>query len=164
MPTDGDGTALERSPLMRVGHLLLDRAQVPDEIAFEGAAGAWLPQWHRLVDWLRSTYGLEGEPLYGGRDEGWLLRFRRSGRSLLTMIPQAIGPFRVQVVIGPGAWPAVASANLSPAMRAAWDAAKPYPDGKWIWREVTDAATVEDVLQLVAIKSPPPKRPRVKAA
>ena len=80
------------------------------------------------------------------------------------MIPQAIGPFRVQVVVGPSAWPAVASAPLSPTMRAAWEAAKPYPDGKWIWREVTDQETVEDIQQLVAIKSPPPKRLRVKAA
>lgn len=164
MPTDGDGPAFEGSASMRVGHLLLDRAQVPDEMAFEDAAGASFPQWRQLVDWLRSTYGLEGEPLYGGRDEGWLLRFRRSGRSLLTMIPQAIGPFRVQVVVGPSAWPAVESAHLSPVMRAAWDAAKAYPDGKWIWREMTDPEGVEDIQQLVAIKSPPPRRLRVKAA
>ena len=148
---------------MSEGHLLLDAEHVPDEAAFEAAAGTSLSHWRRLVAWVRSTYGLKGEPLFGGRDDGWLLRFRRSGRSLLTLIPRASGPFRAQVVVGPTAWSAVAAADLSPAMRASWEAAKAYPDGKWILRDIIDAATVDDIEQLVAIKSRPPRRPRVRA-
>ena len=67
------------------------------------------------------------------------------------------------MVVGPTAWSAVAAADLSPAMRASWQAAKAYPDGKWILRYVIDAATVDDIEQLVAIKSRPPRRPRARA-
>jgi len=79
---------------MSSGHLLLDRGQIPDAAAFESASGTSLPQWRRLVAWVRSTYGLAGEPLFGGRDDGWALRFRRSGRSLMTLIPGPPARFR----------------------------------------------------------------------
>jgi hypothetical protein len=72
----------------------------------------------------------------------------------------ADGEVRALVVIGPTAWAKVGDADLSPAVRAAWDAAHPYPDGRWLWLPLTDAAVVADVQRLVALKSPPPKRPR----
>lgn len=110
------------------------------------------------------TYGIDGEPIHFGRDSGWSLRFRRSGLALLTLTPMADGSVRALVVIGPSAWEAVAGEPLSPSVEAAWAAAHPYPDGRWLWLPLADEAVVADVERLVALKSPPPRKPRSKAA
>jgi hypothetical protein len=142
---------------------LLDRDAVPSVEDFAAACGDGRGWFDRLVRWLETTYGAIGEPLYAGRDTGWTLRFRRSGRSLLTLTPLAGGELRALVIVGPSAWEAVAGAELSEPIRAAWAAASPYPDGRWLWPIVDSEAVLEDIERLVALKSPPPRRPRVLA-
>jgi hypothetical protein len=143
---------------------LLDRDAVPTLAELAAASGSGRDRWDRLVAWVERTYGLTGEPLYFGRDSGWVLRFRRSGKALLTLLPLAGGGLRALVVVGPSAWAAVADAELSEPIRAAWAAAHPYPDGRWLWPLVEDDAIVDDIERLVALKSPPPRRPRKAAA
>ena len=142
---------------------LTDREHVPSVEDFAVACGSGRARFDRLVDWLATTYGVIGEPLYAGRDPGWTLRFRRSGKSLATLMPLADGTLRALVVVGPSAWEAVAGAELSEPIRAAWAAAHPYPDGRWLWPIVDSDAVVADIERLVALKSPPPRRPRVPA-
>ena len=120
---------------------------------------AW-PRWRGLEDWIGDRYGIRGEPLFTGRDSGWAVRFRRSGKALLTLSPQAAGGFRALVVIGPSAWSGVADLQLGPALREAWANARPYPDGRWLFVPVDDDRTVDDIQRLVELKSPPPRRPR----
>lgn len=143
---------------------LLDRDAVPSVEAFATGCGLERIQFDHLVDWVESTYGVVGEPLYAGRESGWTLRFSRSGRALLTLLPLAGGGLRALVVVGPSAWEAVANAGLSEPIRTAWAAAHPYPDGRWLWPIVDSDAVVADIERLVALKSPPPRRPRALAA
>jgi len=140
---------------------LLDRDAVPTVEDFAAACGDQRGWFDRLVRWLETTYGAVGEPLYSGRESGWTLRFRRSGKALLTLMPLADGELRVLVVVGPSAWQAVAGVELSEPIRAAWAAAYPYPDGRWLWPIVDSEAVLEDIQRLVALKSSPPPRPRV---
>lgn len=146
---------------------LLDDARPPTAEEFAGAVGPAAPRWTALVDWLDRTYGIEGEPLHFGRESGWCLRFRRSGRSLLTLLPHE-GGFRALVVVGPSVAEAVAGAiaagEVGPTVAEAFAAARAYPDGRWLWLPVDDDATAEDVRRLIAIKSPPPRRPRRRGA
>jgi len=121
--------------------------------------GAASERWARLDSWARETYGVKGEPLYFGRDSGWCLRYRRSGKALFTLIPRHDG-FRALVVVGPTAWAGAGDVELSPATRDAWDSAHPYPDGRWLWLDVVDGQVTADIENLVALKSPPPRRRR----
>ena len=119
-------------------------------------------RWHGLTAWFRDAYGLEGEPAWEGEETGWVLRYRRSGRSLATLSPGADGGFGALVVIGPSRWDAVREATLSEPTREAFESATPYADGRWVWRRVHDAATADDIRTLVALKSPPPRRVAVR--
>ncbi len=109
---------------------LLDRDRPPAERELTECVGETRPLWERLVGWIEATYAVTGEPLYFGKESGWVLRFRRGGAALMTLLPHADGGFQALVVVGPSAWESVAGASLSPAIRAAWEAAKPYPDGR----------------------------------
>jgi hypothetical protein len=135
-----------------------NRPPSPDELqpALGGAGGLWA----KLDAWVTATYGISGEPFFGGSD-GWCVRYRRSGKGLVTLIPRA-GSFRALVVIGPRLWTEVAELDLSPATEHAWQSARPYPDGRWLWLDVADEQIAGDVERLVALKSPPPRRARVQ--
>jgi len=142
----------------------LDPATAPTHEDLGRVLGPRISSWDRLVEFMATTYGLDGEPIHFGRESGWSLRFRRSGRALLTLTAMADGSVHALVVIGPSAWGAIDADSLSPAVRAAWDAAHPYPDGRWLWLPLTGDEVIADVERLVALKSPPPRRPRARTA
>ena len=140
-----------------------DPARTPVDAEFVEAVGPAAPRWRALTSWVTDHYGLAPEPIYFGHDSGWCLRYRRGGRTLLTLIPRDEA-FRALVVVGPSAWASAAGADLGPTVRATWDGARPYPDGRWLWLDVADDETVAGIETLVAIKSPPPRHPRTRAA
>ena len=136
-----------------------DKAAPPAREAVLAALGTSRDRWIRLEDFARRTYGLDGEAIFFGADSGWCVRYRRSGRALFTLLPRD-GGFGALVVVGPSAWVAAADAELSESTRAKWDAAHPYPDGRWLWLDVVDDVAVSDIERLVKLKSPPSKRRR----
>jgi hypothetical protein len=138
----------------------IDPDRPPTRTDVQAALGSAWRRWQRLADWMAATYGIAGEPLFTGRDSGWAVRFRRGGKALLTLAPQRDGGFRALVVIGPTAAGAVALLNLGPVLREAWENARAYPDGRWLFVPVDDAETVDDIERLIVVKSPPPRRLR----
>ncbi|HLO34502.1 MAG TPA: DUF3788 family protein [Candidatus Deferrimicrobium sp.] len=145
---------------MTLAGAFCDPTSPPSEVEVRTKLESAWPRWRRLEDWIGERYGIRGEPLFTGRVSGWAVRFRRSGKALLTLSPQAAGGFRALVVIGPSAWSAVAELELGPALREAWANARPYPDGRWLFVQVDDDRTADDIRRLVELKSPPPRRPR----
>ena len=140
-----------------------DRSSQPGVGAFLEAIGRARGRWVRLDEWARVTYDVEGEPYFFGRTTGWTLRYRRGGRALFTLIPRIDG-FSAIVVVGPTAWEGVAELELGVEARAALDSAHPYPEGRWAWIDVADDECMADVMTLIALKSPPPRRRTVSRA
>ena len=138
--------------------LFPDRQAPPDPDAVASLIGEAGARWRRLAGWMATTYGIEPEPVWFGSD-GWAIRYRRSGRTLTSLIPRPDG-FRALVVVGPAVAPGVADLELSATTRQAFDTAKPYPDGRWLFLRVERDEDVDDIERLVALKSPPPRRPR----
>jgi hypothetical protein len=114
-----------------------------------------LALWQSMRGWLRATYGLEGEVAWTDEDAGWVLRYRRNGRSLVTLFPSADGGFSALVVLGPSLWGAVRELALSEPTWDAFSFATPYADGRWLFLRVADATMVGDIRRLVALKAPP---------
>jgi hypothetical protein len=145
---------------MTMAGAFCDPTNPPSEVEVRThLASAW-PRWRALEAWIGDRYGIRGEPLFTGPESGWAVRFRRSGKALLTLSPQATGGFRALVVIGPSAWSAIADVPLGPVLSDAWRNARPYPDGRWLFVPVDDDRTVADIRRLVELKSPPPRHPR----
>jgi hypothetical protein len=137
----------------------LDPTRAPSRTALADALGDRLHLWDRLASWIEATYGVEPEPLFYGRDSGWVVRYRRSGKSLVTMLPMRHG-MKVVVVVGPSVADQVPGLDLQPAVRRAYRSAHPYADGRWLNLAVEDPRDVDDITRLIALKSPPPRRPR----
>ncbi|HEX5827146.1 MAG TPA: DUF3788 family protein [Candidatus Limnocylindrales bacterium] len=112
--------------------------------------------WRSLTGWLRATYGLDGEVAWTDEEAGWVLRYRRGGRSLVTLFPTADGGLSALVVLGPSLWGSVDDLALSDATWDAFNFATPYADGRWLWLRVTGPQVVGDIRRLVMLKAPPP--------
>lgn len=120
--------------------------------------------WQSLRGWLLATYGLRGEAAWTDEDMGWVLRYRRRGRSLLTLFPTADGGCSALVVLGPSLWGAVDDLVLGETTWEAYSSATAYADGRWLFLRVADAETVGDIRRLVALKAPPFGTPGKRAS
>ncbi len=140
----------------------LDRASPPGRAELVGVLGDRVRLWDRIAAAIEATYGVEGEPWFFGRESGWATRYRKGGRALVVLLP-APGALSAIVVVGPTAYPAANDLELEPPVRAALESAHPYPEGRWVRIEVTSEAIADDVIRLVAVKAPPPKRARIAA-
>ena len=112
--------------------------------------------WRSLTGWLRATYGLEGEVAWTDEEQGWVLRYRRVGRSLVTLFPTADGGLSALVVVGPALWSSVERLDLGETTWDVFSSATPYADGRWLWLRVTDEGVVHDIQRLVSLKCAPP--------
>ena len=137
----------------------LDRAAPPATEELTAALGPARAWWHALDGWVHDTYGIAGEWNWSGKDSGWAVRYRRSGKSLLWLHPHP-GAVKALVVVGPTVFDEAMELGLTPRVEASLRAAHPYPDGRWLFLAIESDAVVADLERLIALKSPPPRRPR----
>ena len=126
----------------------------------EGICEERRPMWLSHTRWLRTMYGLDGEISWADEETGWVLRYRRNDRALVTLLPDVAGCFGALVVVGPSQVGAALAAPLSEPTHNALEFSTAYADGHWLWLKVTEPAVAEDVERLVALKVPPPARRR----
>jgi hypothetical protein len=141
------------------GGLFLERERPPERAGLVAGLGERIALWDRLAAWIEATYGIAPDPLFYGHDDGWVIRYRRSGKSLATLIPRRGAPSAL-VVVGPSVAERVGDLELQPRTRARFDAARAYPDGRWLTIDLETDADIDDIRALIALKSPPPRRPR----
>jgi hypothetical protein len=128
------------------------RQPAPEEILL--ALGPSRPAWESLEQYLGENYRLKKDFAFYGKNYGWALRFRKSGKALLSLYPRQ-GGFTVQIVLGE---PQVQQALLSgvgPAARKAIEAANAYAEGRWLFIPVETMQEVEEVKYLLGLKAKP---------
>lgn len=132
----------------------------PDELA--AVMGAAYPFWQRLLRFIADTYQMEGELSYGGKNYGWNLWVRKSGKSLVSLYPQA-GSLVAQVVLGKAQVEQALTLNLGDKVGRMVRETPQLHDGKWLFIPVTDEIDAGDVAQLLLVKKRPVK-PKNSAA
>ena len=115
--------------------------------------------WYKLTTFIEAQYPgvFKPEWLYGGKKQGWSLRYKKS-KSFCTLIPEK-NQFKVQIVFGAKEREKVESVreNISSSTRKAYDEAKTYHDGKWLYLLVNSEKIEKDIEQLLTIKRKPKK-------
>ena len=127
----------------------------PDDLA--AVIGPVFPLWHRLVRFIADTYQMEGELSYGGKNYGWNLWVHKSGKSLVSLYPQA-GSVVAQVVLGKAQVEQALTLNLGEKVGKLLRETPQLHDGKWLFIPVTDEIDAYDVEQLLLVKKRPVKR------
>lgn len=129
----------------------------PDEIA--GALGAKKPLWDALVGFIAEHYQMPGELSFGGKNYGWNLWYRRSGKSLTTLYPCQSG-IVVQIVLGKDQVEKALALNLGKHVGQVLRDTPQLHDGRWLFIKVKSKRDLEDVEQLLLVKKKPARPAR----
>lgn len=113
------------------------------------------PLWEELRAHLEESYHIlplvEHSTCSGA--PGWNVKYRKSSRSLCVLYPEA-GAFTCLVTVGGEVAAAVdlMLETFTPQVRELYRGAKPFNGSRWLMIPVRDAATLEDVKRLLALR------------
>jgi len=154
------GNAAIRAPF----GCFVDRSQEPSLASVRKALAGARAAWDDLEAHLAETYGIKGSFhfMYGER-YGWALRFQKSGRFILAMYPNR-SHFTVQIVLGRAQVAAATEMKLPPFIVRVLEAAKDYPEGKWLFIPARSVKSARELRDLIALKISQPRNDRDLAA
>lgn len=113
--------------------------------------------WLELKHLLEHDYGIDPETVFWGKKHGWLVRYRKGGRTLCSLFPEKSG-FSVLVVLGKKeSEKALLSDEPSSDMKEKIRNTAQLHDGRWLWIRVATFEDVKDVKNLLLIKRKPRK-------
>ena len=141
---------------MSVG-CFLDKNHPPSAEDLKEAFGASFPLWEELLQFLEDTYQMRVEFSYGGKNYGWNLWYRPSGKSLVSLYPQEKS-FVAQVVLGKDQVEKALELSLGETVKITVRETPQFHDGKWLFIPITTETDVQDVEQLLLVKKRPVKK------
>jgi len=140
----------ERQRLMDGTHTP-GEGEIFDFIEEPGAVEAW----KELKKFLQDNYDIIPEMLFD-KKHGWDLRYRKSGKTLVTLTPEK-GGVRILLVLGreESAKALSMQKDLSPKMYKLIEDTKQLHDGRWLWIRMFEAKDAEDLKKLLPLKRRP---------
>jgi hypothetical protein len=134
----------------------IDRDRPPEPGEIENILGVIYSHWKHIVNFISSSYSMIGDMTYGGKNYGWNLWYRKSGKSLISLYPQEKA-FIAQVVLGreqvDNALMLSLGENVSQALRET----PSLHDGRWLFIKVTTETDALDIEKLLLLKKKPLK-------
>jgi hypothetical protein len=131
-----------------------DKEYQPTETAVLEALGAKRVRWEELTQFIADNYPIPGEWNFGGKNYGWNLWYRKSGKTLVTLYPQK-GYFVAQIVLGKDQVEQALALKLGKNAGTVLTETPQLHDGRWLFIKVKAARDVKDIQQLLQIKRRP---------
>ncbi len=110
--------------------------------------------WITLRAYLAEQYSHEPVMSIGKKEYDWTIRFRKSGKTLVTLMPEK-DEFCVLVVLGKKEIEKVKAMKLNPFIKNIFLTAKQYHDGRWLWIRPRNQRDIESIKQLLSAKRNP---------
>lgn len=130
-----------------------DHQPTPEEIA--EALGTSASLWGRLTAFVANAYGIEPTFVPPSRNYGWDVKYRKGGKTLVSLTPDE-GGFTALVVLGEKEAEAARGLHLGAHVRRGFEEARQLRDGRWLFVPVESDRDVDDIEALLAVK----RRPR----
>jgi hypothetical protein len=136
---------------------MLGRGQEPTKeqiLDFIGAKAS--KTWIALEEFMTANYDFQPELSYWGDKLGWILRYRRSGKTLVSFYPER-GGFTVQVILGKKEVDKFESirGELSSDIVNLFDETEQFHDGRWLYIPLPGLGNIADVEKLIRLKRKP---------
>ncbi len=139
---------------MTIG-LFIDRAHQPTTKEVFDALGSRQTLWVGLTQFIADNYPIPGEWNFGGKNYGWNIWYRKSGKTLLTLYPQE-GYFVAQIVLGKDQVEQALNLKLGKNVGTVLAETPQLHDGCWLFIKVKTEKDMKDIQQLLQVK----RRPR----
>jgi len=134
---------------------MYNKRLVPDEKTMaKFIGGKCSALWSELVEYIRNNYSAVEHIVYGGKPQGWSLKYKQSSsKTLFTFYPERKS-FSALIVYGKKELERIESRKeeFSPATFDIVLTTKQFHDGKWIWYKVRNEDDIKDLLVLLHCK------------
>jgi hypothetical protein len=142
---------------MTIG-LFTDKEHQPTTQQVSGALGAKQALWEGLTRFIADNYPIPGEWNFGGKNYGWNLWYRKSGKTLVTLYPQKES-FIAQIVLGKDQVEQALNLKLGNNVGTVLTETPQLHDGRWLFIKVKTKKDVRDIQQLLQVKRRPRPQP-----
>lgn len=137
----------------------IDKNHEPSEDEICESLSSIKPLWNDLREFIEDNYKISGELKFYGKNFGWALRYRKSGRVLVSMYP-GIDEFTVQIILNGKEVEKAMELDLEPDTMKVIEDTEPIREGKWIYINVTSEKGLRDVEGLISVRSPLKSSPK----
>ncbi|MFQ6092574.1 MAG: DUF3788 domain-containing protein [bacterium] len=139
-----------------IGERILDGQRIPTDRSIAAILGRREGLWADLREYLADSYEHSPEMSFDGPKYGWAIRYRKSGKTLVTLYPER-GSFTVLVVLGGNEVEKAqqTAGDLSKRVRDVMEKAEPRRDGRWLWIRPVTKGDIESVKTLLCAKRRP---------
>lgn len=121
---------------------------------FAADLGRTEPLWDDLTTAMNERYAIEPTLVPARGTSGPEVKYRKAGRTLLTLLPRE-GSFTALVVLGGTETKQAFDLDLGRAVESVLENATQYHDGRWLFVPVRSKRDVRDLLSLIALKRRP---------
>jgi hypothetical protein len=135
---------------MSVG-IFTDKAHAPTAEQIAEAISSRQAAWEDMLQVIRERYARQEDWRFYGKSYGWALRFRKSGKALVSLYP-AEGSFTVQLILSQAEMDKTHGLKLGKHVQHIIEQAHPFPEGRWVFIPVRSGQDLRDVRQLLALK------------
>lgn len=134
-----------------------DKENKPTTAETVAAIGSKRPLWESLTSFIEDSFRLKSDFAFYGKNYGWALRFRKAGKALVSLYPSQES-FTAQIIISETQAEKALSSGLSEKTSKIIEDARPYPEGRWLFLKIESWQDLNDVKQLLTIKSQPEQK------
>jgi hypothetical protein len=136
---------------------MLDGKTTPDSASAAKWIGPAYKHWTRIQRFIEANYPGVFAPdwWFGGKRFGWSLRYKKS-KSFCNLIPEK-GRMMVMLTFGRDERSKIEPelSRLTPRVKAAYEAAPTFHDGKWLALPIDGPGALSDVEALLVLKRRP---------
>lgn len=126
----------------------------PTEKDFLALAGPKAELWCGIRAYLASHYDHKQELSVGKKEYDWTIRYRKSGKTLVTLMPEQ-GGVCVLVVLGKKEVAKAGQTKLNACVQDIFENAKQYHDGCWLWIRPRNKGDLNSIIALLSVKKMP---------
>ncbi len=139
---------------------MLERDKKPSRAEMVGFIGVKAETaWNELLSFMKANYDIEPETVFYGTNYGWLVRYRKSNKTLCSFFPER-NSFTFLITYGKKEIEKYCEQRdeFSKSINELFDNTKQLHDGRWLFIRVVDKELVNEIKKLISIKRKPKKK------
>lgn len=137
---------------MSIG-IFTDKSHVPCEEEVLEVLSSAESSWKNLIKFIESNYSISGDFKFYGKNFGWALRYRKSGRVLISMYPGK-DEFTVQIILNLKEVYETLKLNIDPKIKKYIEEKPAIREGKWIYIKISPDTDLNDIKEIIEVRSP----------
>lgn len=135
---------------------LLNKSERPSEEDILSLIGEGASLWQESLNYVNEQYDCESELKFFTKKYGWMIRYRKSNRTLCSFFPEE-NAFSVLIVLGAKESEKVElkKSELNDNFRTIFDETEQLRDGKWMWVRLLNQSDLESLIIFLNSKRKP---------